>query len=93
MAKQLSNKRKVVFTLTAPEAQTVVIAGDFTGWEQKPVALKKQKNGPWKATVSLTPGTYEYRFLVDGLWQDDPTCQTLRPNSYGSHNCVCIVES
>ena len=93
MAKSNTNKRKVVFSLTAPAAQSVALVADFTEWEKKPVALKRQKGGPWKTTVALAPGSYEYRFLVDGQWQDDPTCQTLRPNSYGSHNCVCVVEA
>ena len=45
----------------APEAQTVQLAGDFTGWELDPMSLKKLKNGLWKTTVALEAGHYEYR--------------------------------
>ena len=91
MAKK-SNKQKITFSLAAPQAQAVLLAGDFTNWEQSPVALKKLKSGSWKGTVALAPGSYEYRFLVDGQWQDDPTCPNRRGNRFGSQNCVCVVK-
>lgn len=86
-----STKQKVTFAFVAPEAQAVMVAGDFGGWEASPVSLKKQKDGVWKKAVSLAPGRYEYRFLVDGQWQDDPNCVTRVPNAFGSENCICIV--
>lgn len=91
MARQLTEKTKVTFALQAPEAKEVRLAGCFTKWEQSPLPLRKQKNGIWKTTVSLPPGSYEYRFLVDGRWTDDPACPTRRPNEFGTENCVRIV--
>ncbi|HLH54897.1 MAG TPA: isoamylase early set domain-containing protein [Verrucomicrobiae bacterium] len=91
MANQKSVKQKVTFTYHAPSAQSVSLAGDFTGWDQAPITLKKDKNGLWKKTISLPPGRYEYRLLVDGQWRDDPQCSTRQPNQFGSDNCVCIV--
>jgi len=74
MDKQKTPKQKVTFTYAAPEAESVLLAGDFTGWQQAPLSLKKDKTGTWKKTVSLAPGSYQYRLLVDGEWQDDPLC-------------------
>ena len=91
MAKTL--KQKITFSYLAPEAQSVQLAGDFTDWEQSPVTLRKAKGGVWKATLALPPGAYEYRLLVDGEWRDDPQCADRRPNSFGSQNCVCTVNS
>ncbi len=68
-----------------------MLAGDFTGWQQAPLDLKKDRAGVWKKTVSLPPGQYEYRLLVDGHWQDDPDCRERRPNQFGGQNCVCVV--
>ncbi len=85
-------KQRVAFTYVAPEAGSVLVAGDFTGWQEAPVSLKKSKAGTWKATVSLAPGVYEYRLLVDGKWEDDPKCEQRRPNQFGGENCVCVVE-
>ena len=83
-----SGKKKITFSLERPEAHAVLLAGDFTGWEQAPITLKKQKSGSWKATVSLDPGTYEYLFLVDGQWLTDPACPERKANPYGGENCV-----
>jgi 1,4-alpha-glucan branching enzyme len=91
MAKPKTLKQKVIFTYAAPEAQSVLLAGDFTGWQQAPLSLKKDKSGTWKKTVSLTPGSYQYRLLVDGEWRDDPQCPKRQPNQFGGENCVCVV--
>lgn len=80
--------KKETFSYTEPNAQNVSLVGDFTDWEQNAVPLKKQKNGTWKATISLAPGVYEYRFLVDGEWRNDQECQSRRPNSFGEENCI-----
>jgi len=91
MAKAKTAKKKMTFSYRAPDAQSVVLAGDFTGWQEAPLAMKKDKSGVWKAAVSLPPGRYEYRLLVDGQWRDDPDCPTRQPNQFGGQNCVCIV--
>jgi len=41
----------------------------------------------------LTPGRYEYRFLVDGQWRNDPECAECVANPFGSENCVIHVNS
>jgi 1,4-alpha-glucan branching enzyme len=82
------SKKKESFTYFAPTAENVELVGDFTGWEEKPITLKKQKDGTWKATVPLEPGTHEYRFKVDGQWQNDETCPKRRLNAFGQENCV-----
>jgi 1,4-alpha-glucan branching enzyme len=84
-------KLKVTFKLSAPRAQSVLLAADFTRWEQSPVALKQLRGGLWKTTIALAPGSYEYRFLVDGQWWDDPDCPCRRGNCFGTHNSVCEV--
>jgi 1,4-alpha-glucan branching enzyme len=84
--------KKVSFSLPAPDAQAVQVAGSFTNWQAAPVALKKQKAGLWKATVPLVPGTYEYRFLVDGQWANDPSNTRRVPNGLGEENCLLVIQ-
>jgi 1,4-alpha-glucan branching enzyme len=79
---------KETFSFNDPNAHHVLLVGDFTDWEDNALPMKKQKNGTWKATVTLEPGTYEYRFLVDGVWQDDIDCPERRPNGFGAENCI-----
>lgn len=91
MAAPKGSKQKVTFHYEAPGAQSVLLAGDFTGWQEAPVSLKKDKSGVWKKSISLPPGRYEYRLLVDGEWRDDPECPNRQPNQFGGENCVCVV--
>ncbi len=84
--------KKIPFEFVAPGAQKVSLAGDFNNWDPKTNLMKKDKKGVWKVTVSLKPGRYEYRFLVDGNWVNDPACCDCVPNEFGSQNCVRIVE-
>jgi 1,4-alpha-glucan branching enzyme len=91
MATGKTAKQKVTFSYKDPQAKSVLLAGDFTGWQQAPLGMKKSKNGVWKKTVSLPPGRYEYRLLVEGQWCDDPECPTRQPNQFGGENCVCVV--
>jgi 1,4-alpha-glucan branching enzyme len=91
MPKKKIEKQKVTFSFAAPQAQTVLLAGDFTAWQEAAITMKKDKAGMWKKTIPLPPGRYQYRLLVDGQWQDDPNCPVRQPNQFGGQNCVCIV--
>lgn len=91
MAIPRQSKRRITFTLDVP-ASEVLLAGDFTQWTEAPLKLKKNKAGVWKIDVTLPPGRYEYRFLVDGVWTDDPSCPARVPNDCGTENCVRMVE-
>ena len=84
--------KKVQFEFPAPEALEVYLAGKFNNWDIKVNPMKKDKKGTWKISLSLNPGRYEYRFLVDGKWENDPACCDCVPNEFGSQNCVRIVE-
>ena len=66
------------------------VAGDFNGW--KPVSMRKQKSGDFVAIVALCPGTYEYKFILDGEWRSDPDNHSWAPNAYGTMNSVVRVE-
>ena len=86
-----SELKAIEFRLVAPEASSVKIAADFTNWEKCPLAMIKSENGNWSAALSLPPGQYSYRFIVDGEWCDDP-CSTRRTqNPFGSANSVVDV--
>jgi len=89
-AKKTGYKR-ATFTFLAPEAQSVQLAGDFNSWDTNTHPLKKASNGLWKRTLNLSPGRYEYRFLVDGQWHNDPQCESYNPNPFGEENCVITL--
>ncbi len=93
MAKTDESKSSQDFFYSAPEANSVQLVGDFTHWQREPINLVKGANGVWKTAVALAPGTYHYRFLVDGQWRDDPQCTLRIPNIFGSHNMVREVRA
>jgi 1,4-alpha-glucan branching enzyme len=89
--------KKTIFTLAANiagEAESGILVGEFNNWdESKGIALKKQKDGSFKAEVALEPGTYHYRyFLSDGRWVNDGNAEHYAP-VHGLHvdNCVITV--
>lgn len=91
--KQTTKKKKVAFQLKAPAAKRVLLAGDFNSWDANSIILKKSKNGAWKTTTTLTPGRYEYKFIVDGEWWTDPMNPDTVQNTYGGINSVKTITS
>jgi len=89
-----ANSRPVEVELTcqAPQAETVFVAGDFNQWRAADLRLRQDEAGAWKVQVWLAPGRYEYRFIVDGEWQDDPNASARVPNAFGSSNCILEVK-
>ena len=87
MATTKSKKRKL-FKLLAPQAESVYLAASFNDWDPQARPLKKDARGLWKTSVTLPLGKHEYRFVVDGEWRDDPKCQERRPNPFGTTNCI-----
>jgi len=84
-------KKRVTFTFEALEAQQVIVTGTFCDWQIDFCSLKKDRKGQWKTTLNLLPGRYEYRFVVDGEWCDDPNCTERVPNEFDTENCVLRV--
>jgi 1,4-alpha-glucan branching enzyme len=94
MAKK-NQKKRITFQYDAPEAQVISVAGSFNDWDIFSHPLKQSRNGKedgrWQKAVYLEPGLYEYRFVVDGAWRNDPQCTGRRENDFGSENNVLIV--
>ena len=74
-----------------PEAQEVCIAGSFNDWHPSATPMIRLKDGKWAKELSLAPGRYEYRFVVDGQWVDDPAAKDFAPNPFGAANAVLVV--
>jgi 1,4-alpha-glucan branching enzyme len=85
-------RRRVTFSYEAPSAKTVSVLGDFNRWDARIHPMKKNSRGRWNKIMMLFPGRYEYRFLVDGKWQNDPHNEQTCKNCYGSNNNYVIIE-
>lgn len=84
--------KRASFTLFAPGAREVTLAGDFNNWSAKQTPLRKEKNDMWKTEISLFPGRHEYKFVVDGSWMTDPNNKNRTWNSCGSENSVIEIK-
>ena len=84
-----TTKKSVTFTLDATFRRSVSIGGTFSNWE--PQAITKGSDGLCRITLPLAPGTYEYKFLVDAEWVEDPSNPRKRANEHGGYNSVCDV--
>ncbi|TMP99045.1 MAG: glycoside hydrolase [Verrucomicrobia bacterium] len=83
--------RMTQFAFQAPTARQVTLAGEFNNWDINAEPMHKDPDGVWRLSVALKPGRYEYRFLADGVWCDDPAAQQKAANSVGTENCVRFV--
>jgi hypothetical protein len=84
-------RKKAKFIFKAAQARSVKLAGDFTDWEKFPVEMKPSEDGAWATVLTLEPGEYAYRFIVDGEWRDDPHCTKRVTNPFGTQNAVVEI--
>jgi 1,4-alpha-glucan branching enzyme len=83
--------KEVPFEFYAPNATDVRIAGTFNNWDTSKNLLRKDREGRWRLTLKLKPGQYEYRYLVDGNWENDQRPVGCIPNAFGTWNCVLEI--
>jgi 1,4-alpha-glucan branching enzyme len=86
--KQQIKRRKVKFSIDAPGASHVILMGDFNKWDPKTHPMKNEGNGLWIKAIMIPPGKYEYKFLIDGNWKEDPGNEQTCPNCFGTFNSV-----
>jgi 5'-AMP-activated protein kinase regulatory beta subunit len=82
----------VHFEFVHPTAQRVCIAGTFNEWHGVATQMIGMGEGRWAKELLLPPGTYEYRFVVDGDWVTDPNSKETAANPFGSHNTILRVQ-
>ena len=84
---------RVILTVQADPGSTVYLSGSFNSWD--PAALKmvdKDGNGLYSATITLAPGIYEYKFVINGVWTLDPDPdRDWTQNGLGTLNSVLRV--
>ena len=83
--------KDTLFEFYAPSAEDVRVVGSFNNWNPSGHVLRKDPNGRWRLVIKLKPGRYEYRYKVDGNWQNDQRPVACVPNAFGTWNCVVEV--
>ena len=85
-------KMDITLELDSPDAGTVHAAGQFNDWQPDDVELERGSDGIWRVTLNLAPGTYEYKFIIDGQdWVADPANPDKVADPYGGYNSLLTV--
>lgn len=97
MVNKKNGYKTITFRLNASDAQNVSVAGTFNDWNVNSHPMKRSGKGRsgythWQLSVRLLPGTYQYLFVVDGQWWNDPGSNQYMPNEFGSLNNVVEVQ-
>ena len=82
----------VQFSLDAPGAASVAVAGDFDGWTGSNALEDLDGDGIWTARIPVQPGVHAYMFLVDeSTWMTDPRAQRYTEDGFGNRNAILAV--
>ena len=84
---------RVVLTVQADPGSTVYLAGSFNNWDPQGLRMvDKDGNGLYSVSVTLAPGIYEYKFVINGVWTLDPDPdRDWTQNGLGTLNSVLRV--
>ena len=72
-------------------AKKVVLSGTFNRWDENVFRMNKTPDG-WELTLQLKPGDYEYKFIVDGNWMEDPNNPAKKTNEYNGYNSLISIK-
>lgn len=88
-------ERPVEFHLSLPESvNTVHVGGTFNGWQFRRNPMQSEDGGrTWKAKVALAPGSYQYKFVLNGYdWRTDPDAGETVDDGNGNRNSLIWVD-
>lgn len=81
--------QRVTFSVRAEAGSKVFLAGSFNDWNPTSKEMTDKKNsGIYAVTLTLVPGDYQYKFVIDGTWCADPECADWVQNDLGTLNSV-----
>ncbi len=83
----IASDNKVTFRLSAPQATSVTVRGDFG----EPAQMTKNEQGVWSVTVGpLEPEVYAYTFNVDGVTVLDSSNFQLSRDTTSNQNLLIV---
>lgn len=76
-------KNVILFRIYKPDARIISLVGDFNCWNPENDLMKKGYDGIWRLEKRLAPGTYRYKYVIDGEWLPDTFNQNSASDSTG----------
>jgi len=91
-AKSLLKKVTFQFQPVISGVEHVFLAGTFNDWSDSSNRMSDEDgDGIYKITLLLQPGTYQYKFVVDGAWITDPEADAYADEGRGESNALITV--
>jgi 1,4-alpha-glucan branching enzyme len=84
---------KVRFIWPDSKADKVFLVGDFNEWNESSHPLRLTKSRRFELEMNISPGQHHFKYLIDGVWWNDPEADTYADNYWGSEDSVIMVES
>ncbi|WP_370479684.1 glycogen-binding domain-containing protein [Tamlana flava] len=72
-------------------AKRVILAGSFNKWDEHLFKMNKTEYG-WELTLQMKPDIYQYRYIVDGQWMEDPNNPYKTRNEFDEFNSVINIK-
>jgi len=79
------------FTVNAPDAKAVYLAGEMSDWKDNVFKMHRAENGNWDLTLYLQQGAWQYKFVVDGQWLSDKNNPKTTADGNQGYNSVIVL--
>jgi 1,4-alpha-glucan branching enzyme len=73
------------------QARNAFLCGDFNDWHPTAIPMTGPHDGWWMCRLRLSPGSYQFRYLVDGEWYLDYAAFGIERGPLGTWNSVVLV--
>lgn len=82
----------LLFVQPCAGVRSVSVAGAFNGWNPSLGEMTRREDlGIFEWRVETPPGRYEYRLVIDGVWQCDPYNPARVTNGLGGENNLAVA--
>jgi diguanylate cyclase (GGDEF)-like protein len=76
------------------ETQKVALVGNFNNWDKDADPMVRQEDGGFRFIISLNPGIYHYKFVLDDSeWIPDPNRPERVHDGLGGDNSILRVNA
>lgn len=83
---------KIRFTCPTRKGKRAFLVGDFNCWDEHSHRMKQDNKDQLQLDLDIPPGKYNFKYLVDGVWWNDPDADDYAQNSWGSEDSVIKVD-
>lgn len=86
----IGNNGVVEFEFFRRGVPDVQLVGDFTDWDDRPLAMQSVGDGWWKASASLPCGEYRFHYRAGGESFADYAAYGVEMTESGTHSVLRV---